>query len=51
MFGNKRIKFEIDPFRKECLLNGSDDIALSLEQSEKISSFENELKKNKSWIN
>ena len=51
MFGNKRIKFEIDPFKKKCLLNGLDDIALSLEQSEKISSYENELKKNKSWIN
>ena len=51
MFGNKRIKFEIDPFKKKCLLNGLDDIALSLEQSEKISSYENKLKKNKSWIN
>ena len=51
MFGNKRIKFEIDPFKKKCLLNGLDDIALSLEQSEKISSYENKLKKSKSWIN
>ena len=51
MFGNKRVKFEIDPFKKKCLLNGLDDIALSLEQSEKISSYENKLKKNKSWIN
>ena len=51
MFGNKRIKFEVDPFRKECLLNGSDDIALSLEQSEKISSYENKIKQNKPWVN
>ena len=51
MFGNKRIKFAIDSFKKKCLLNGLDDIALSLEQSEKISSYENKLKKNKSWIN
>ena len=51
MCGNKRINFEIDPFKKECLLNGLDDIALSLEQSEKISSYENKLKKNKPWIN
>ena len=51
MFGNKRINFEIDPFKKECLLNGLDDIALSLEQTEKISSYENKLKKNKPWIN
>jgi len=51
VFENKRIKFNIDPFKKKCLLNGLDDIALSLEQSEKISSYENILKKNKPWIN
>ena len=51
IFGNKRIQFEIDSFKKECLLNGSDDIALSLKQSEKISSYENKLKKSKPWIN
>ena len=51
IFGNKRIKFEIDPFKKKCLLNGSDDIALSLEKSEKITSYENKLKKSKPWLN
>ena len=51
IFGNKRIKFEIDSFKKKCLLDGLDDIALSLEKSEKISSYENKLKKNKPWIN
>ena len=51
IFGNKKIEFEIDSFKKECLLNGLDDIALSLEKSEKISSYENELKKNKPWLN
>jgi len=51
VFGNKRIKFEIEPFKKKCLLHGLDDIALSLEQSEKISSYENKLKKNKPWMN
>ena len=51
LFGNKRIKFDIDPFQKKCLLNGLDDIALSLEKSEKISSYENKLEKNKPWIN
>ena len=51
LFGNKRVKFEIDPFKKKCLLNGLDDIAMSLEQSEKISSYENKLTKNKPWIN
>ena len=49
-FGNKRIKFEIDPFKKKCLLNGLDDIALSLENVKKISSYENEIRKNKPWI-
>ena len=51
IFGNKRIQFDIDPFKKKCLLNGLDDIALSLEKLEKISSYENEIKKNKPWIN
>ena len=51
IFGNKRIKFEIDSFKKKCLLEGLDDIALSLEKAGKISSYENELKKNKPWIN
>ena len=50
-FGNKIINFEIDPFKKKCLLNGLDDIALSLEKSEKISSYESEIKKNKPWLN
>ena len=45
IFGNKRIKFEIDPFKKKCLLNGLDEIAMSLEQSHKISSYENKIRK------
>ena len=51
IFGNKKIKFNIDPFRKKSLLNGLDDIALSLEKSDKISFFENQLQKSKPWIN
>ena len=51
IFGNKRIKFEIDPFKKKCLLNGLDEIAMSLEQSQKISSYENKVEKNRPWIN
>ena len=50
IFGNKRISFEIDAFKKKCLLNGLDDIALSLEKSEKINSFEKNLKLDKPWI-
>ena len=51
IFENKRIEFEIDPFKKKCLLNGLDDIALSLKKSEEISSYEKMLKKNKPWVN
>ena len=51
IFGNKNLKFEIDSFKKKCLLNGLDDIAISLEKSEKITSYENNIKKNKPWIN
>ncbi len=50
-FGNKIINFEIDPFKKECLLNGLDDISLSLEKSDKISFYEENLKKTKPWTN
>jgi 3-isopropylmalate/(R)-2-methylmalate dehydratase small subunit len=48
-FGNKIINFEIDSFKKECLLNGLDDISLSLEKSKKISSYEENLKTTKPW--
>jgi len=51
IFGNKRIKFNIDSFKKKCLLEGLDDIDLSLEKSEKIFSYEEKTKKNKPWIN
>ena len=49
-FGNKEIKFEIDEFKKKCLIEGLDDIALSLEKSEKIVSYENKIKEAKPWI-
>ena len=48
--GNKRIKFQIDEFKKKCLLNGLDDIAMSLEKSDKISSYEDKIKTNKPWL-
>ena len=50
-FGNKIINFEIDSFKKECLLNGFDDISLSLKKSEQISSYEENLKKTKPCAN
>jgi 3-isopropylmalate/(R)-2-methylmalate dehydratase small subunit len=48
---NKIINFEIDTFKKKCLIEGLDDIALSLEKSEKISSYENNIQKTKPWMN
>ena len=50
IFGNNEIKFELDQFKKKCLIEGLDDIALSLEKSEKIQVFEKELKISKPWI-
>ena len=50
VFGNKEIKFEIDGFKKKCLIEGLDDIALSLEKSVKITDYENKLKLSKPWI-
>ena len=50
VFGNKEINFEIDEFKKKCLIEGLDDIALSLEKSNKITNYENKLKLNKPWI-
>jgi len=50
VFGNNEIKFELDAFKKKCLLEGLDDIALSLEKTDKIISFEKNLKNTKPWI-
>ena len=50
IFGNNEIKFELDQFKKKCLIEGLDDIALSLEKSEKIESFEKKLNSSKPWI-
>jgi 3-isopropylmalate/(R)-2-methylmalate dehydratase small subunit len=49
-FGNNELNFKIDPFKKKCLLEGLDDIALSLEKVSKIESFEKKLKEQKPWI-
>lgn len=49
--GSKIISFEIDAFKKKCLLNGLDDITLSMEKSAKISSYEKNIQKNKPWMN
>lgn len=47
---NKIYKFEIDPFRKHCLVEGLDDIGLTLQKSEKISEFENKNRAETPWL-
>lgn len=44
------ISFEIDAFKKHCLLNGLDDIGLTMEKSEAIDSFEAKDKENRPWV-
>ncbi len=43
------IKFEIDPFRKHCMLNGLDDIGLTMEKAPKIQSFEKQAAEKRPW--
>ena len=50
IFGNSETKFKVDSFKKKCLLEGLDDIALSLKKSDKIENFEKDLKNKKPWI-
>jgi 3-isopropylmalate/(R)-2-methylmalate dehydratase small subunit len=50
IYGNNEIKFKIDSFKKKCLLEGLDDIALSLKKLNKIEIFEKNLKNQKPWI-
>lgn len=45
-----RFEFEIDPFRKHCLLNGVDEIGLTLESSDAIGSFESRLAQDRPWL-
>ena len=49
--GNKfSFEFDIDPFRKHCLLNGLDDIGLTLEKKAHIKDFESNDKQKRSWL-
>jgi 3-isopropylmalate/(R)-2-methylmalate dehydratase small subunit len=50
IFGNNETKFKVDSFKKKCLLEGLDDIALSLKKSDMIKNFEENLKIKKPWI-
>ena len=49
-FGNKIQKFEIDQFKKKCLIEGLDDIALSMEKISKIDNFEKKLNSDRPWL-
>ena len=49
-FGNKIQKFEIDQFKKKCLIEGLDDIALSMEKISKIDNFEKKLTSDRPWL-
>lgn len=45
-----RFEFDIDPFRKHCLLNGVDEIGLTLESSDAIGSYESRLAQDRPWL-
>jgi len=50
LYGNKYIKFDLDPSKKKRLLEGLDDIDMSLEKTSSIDNYENKIKKIKPWI-
>ena len=50
IYGNKTFKFQFDPFKKKCLLEGLDDIALSLKKTKNIENFENKMSQSRPWL-
>ena len=50
VYGNKSFKFKLDSFKKKCLLEGLDDIALSLKKIENINNFESKMSQSKPWL-
>ena len=50
IFGNKVQKFEVDAFKKKCLMEGLDDIALSMEKIDLIDSFEKKVTESRPWL-
>jgi 3-isopropylmalate/(R)-2-methylmalate dehydratase small subunit len=44
------VPFQIDPFRKHCMLNGLDDIGLTLQKGASIDSYEDKLKLSQPWL-
>ena len=49
-YGNKVVKFEVDAFKKKCLMEGLDDIALSMAKISQIDNFEKKLFEDKPWL-
>jgi len=49
-YGNKVVKFEVDAFKKKCLKEGLDDIALSMAKISQIDNFEKKLFEDKPWL-
>ena len=49
-YGNKVAKFDVDAFKKKCLMEGLDDIALSMEKISQIDNFEKKLIQEKPWL-
>ena len=47
---NEKISFQVDAFRKHCLMNGLDDIGLTMQHSESIKAFEKEYYQKNSWL-
>ena len=50
LYGNKKIKFDLDPAKKKRLLEGLDEIGMSLEKISSIDNYEDMIKKTKPWI-
>jgi 3-isopropylmalate/(R)-2-methylmalate dehydratase small subunit len=50
IYGNKVAKFDLDPFKKKCLIEGIDDIDLSLKKISNIQNYENKIKDSKPWL-
>ena len=50
IYGNNEIEFEIDEFKKKCLIEGLDDIDLSMKKIKQIDSYEKMTISNKPWI-
>ncbi len=50
VYGNKAVKFELDSFKKKCLIEGIDDIDLSLEKISNIQDYENKIQNSKPWL-